>query len=110
VAEICWWVCIFSLLLGLVLTYAWFNNQVVSMNVEVELLKAKNDKLRASIVELRARQAAILSPENVEARATALGLVPADQEEVQQLQARYTEVPSDAVVADAAVARRTIHE
>ena len=109
-AEICWWVCMASLLLGLVLTYAWFNNQVVSMNVQVEQLKAQNDNLRASIVDLRARQAAILSPENIASRAHTLGLVPADEKEVQQLEARYIEVPSDAVVADAAVARRTIHE
>jgi cell division protein FtsB len=108
-AEISWWVCMAILLLGLVLTYAWFNNQIVDMNMKVEQLKAKNDRLRASIVELRARQAALLSPESVAARAQGLGLVTADQENVHLLQAHYTEVPSDAVVA-AVPPRETLHE
>src|SRR4030042_4785878 len=98
-ADICGWRSMACLLLGLVLTYAWFGNQVVSINVEVEQLKARNEVLRASIVELRAKQATLLSPDHVAAHAASLGLVPADQAEVQQLQARYIELPSDAVVA-----------
>jgi hypothetical protein len=108
--DICWWCCMVSLLIGLVLAYAWFNNQVIDVSYQIEKLKNENVTLRESNADLRAQQAILMSPERISHQANVLGLVSPDRKEVRILQAGYVVMPSDAVVAAAGPARKPLHE
>jgi hypothetical protein len=108
--DICWWCCMVSLVIGLILAYAWFNNQVIDVSYQIEKLKNENVKLRESTAELRAEQAVLMSPERISHQAVAMGLVSPDRKEVRILQAGYVEMPSDAMVAISDPARKPLHE
>ncbi|HXK59413.1 MAG TPA: septum formation initiator family protein [Acidobacteriota bacterium] len=108
--EITWWCCLTCLLLGLVLAYAWFHNQIMDVNYQIEKLQNENARLREANVELRAEQARLMTPERIDQQARRLGLVTPDQGQVMILHARYIEVPNKAMVAEAAYVRKPLDE
>jgi len=109
-SEITWWCCFGCLLLGLVLAYAWFHNQIIDVNYQVEKLQSENARLRETNTELRAEQAALMAPERIDQLARKLGLVTPDEGQVRILHAQYLQVPSEAVVAEAVYPRKPLHE
>jgi len=108
--EITWWCCLSCLLLGLVLSYAWFHNQIINVNYQIEKIQNDNARLRESNAALRAEQAGLMAPERIDQQARKLGLVSPDEGKVKILHARYIQVPNEGVVAEAVYARKPLHE
>lgn len=108
--EIAWWCCLGCLLLALILSYAWFHNQALDVNRQIQKLQSDNSRLRESNAALRAEQATLMAPERIDQEARKLGLVTPDDGQVKVLHANFIQEPSDAVVAEAVYARKPLHE
>lgn len=76
------WITVGCLLMSMTLSYAWIQHQILSINYEVQDLLTENARLTSQNEALAGRVRLKTTPDEVEARGRAMGLIPANEESV----------------------------
>ncbi len=111
VVKIVRFVCLFAVIIGLCLAYAWVQKEVTDVNYDIEQLRVDNAKLVEGNSALRIQQAMLADPSLVKVRALGLGLKHPDQQRIRLIQVNLDGQVDQTVVAAAVLPVPTrVHE
>lgn len=111
VVKIIRYVCLFGVIIGLCLVYAWVQKEVTDVNYNIEQLRIDNAKLIEGNSALRIQQAMLADPSAVNLRALDLGLKYPDQKRIRLIQVNLDGQVDQTVVAAAVLPVPTsVHE
>jgi hypothetical protein len=111
IVKIVRFVCLFAVIIGLCLAYAWVQKEVTDVNYDIEQLRVDNAKLVEGNAALRIQQAMLADPSLVKVRALSLGLKHPDQRRIRYIQVNLDGQVDQTVVAAAVMPVPTsVHE
>jgi len=110
-SEIFRWIGISSLLVSLVLSYAWSHNEIITIQYQMEKLRQKSSALQEMNTKLRAERYSLINPETIDKQARELGLINANRMEVKIFDAEVVEnKPSHNLIAQSTIQKKTLRE
>jgi hypothetical protein len=110
-SEITRWILVSSLLVGLILSYAWSHNEILNIQYQMEQLRGDNNELGELNTALRAEHFSLVNPETIDQQAKKLGLISSNRMEVKVLDSDIpTSRPSQNLVAQSTLRKKTLHE
>lgn len=111
VVKIVRFLCLFAVVIGLCLAYAWVQKEVTDVNYEVEQLRVDNAKLVEDNSSLRIQATMLADPSVINARAENLGLRRPDQKRIRVIQVNLDGQIDQTVVASATLpVLNSVHE
>jgi len=105
------WISVGGLFVALILSYAWINNEILSIQYEMEQLKRENTQLIEGNNAMRAELNALTNPDKIERVARGMGLISSNHAEVMILDVdQIKAAPSENLLAESRPQTSVLHE